>query len=165
MKTGAVLLATATLALAACSGEKEAEDIREAVASASPDGAAGEPSPTPTDPAVAYDGPIPQPIMIGSDGPEMDACGTLGEVANLDPAGDNYLSVRDAPSTLTKERDRLDPGQRVTVCDSADGWVGIIYSKIDENCGVSSPVATEERYLGPCAQGWVDERFVEMIAG
>ena len=160
-----VFLFTITLTLAACSGEREAQDIRDAVASADSDSATVEPVPTPTDPAAAYEGPIPQPIMVGSDGPDMDACGTLGEVANLDPAGDNYLSVRDAPSTLTKERDRLDPGQRVTVCDSADGWVGIVYSKIDENCGVSSPVATEERYLGPCAQGWVDERFVEMIAG
>ena len=160
-----VFLFTITLTLAACSGEREAQDIRDAVASADSDSATVEPVPTPTDPAAVYEGPIPQPIMVGSDGPDMDACGTLGEVANLDPNGDNYLSVRDAPSTLTKERDRLDPGQRVTVCDSADGWVGIVYSKIDENCGVSSPVATEERYLGPCAQGWVDERFVEMIAG
>ena len=165
MKPAVFILAATSLALAACSGEKEAEDIREAVAEASSDGEAIEPSPSPTDPASAYEGPIPQPIMVGSEGPELDACGSTGVVAKLDPKGDNYLSVRDAPSTLTKERDRLDAGQTVSICDSSDGWLGIVYSKIDEECGVSRPVATEERYLGPCAQGWVDSQFVEITAG
>lgn len=163
MKSVSFFIASASLALAACSaGEKEADDIREAV-----DGAdtATAPAAEPTDPAAAYEGPIPMPIKVGSDGPEMDACGSVGMVANLNPDGDNYLSVRDSPSTLVKERDRLDSGQSVTICGESDGWYGVVYSKTDEDCGLGSPVATEENYTGPCMQGWVDGRFVEVTAG
>lgn len=103
------------------------------------------------------------PVRIGLDGPDMDACGTYAQTTAY--AGDIYVGVHDAPSWDTKERDRLEPGQGVAVCDKVDMWAGVIYSKTGEDCGTGSPVATEQPYRGPCAQGWVDERFVEMIAG
>ena len=59
-----------------------------------------------------------QPVMIGLDGPEFDACGALGEVTNLNPRGDNYLSVRARPSTSGAELDRLGPGARILICGS-----------------------------------------------
>ena len=117
---------------------------------------------------TAYDGPIPMPIRVGTDGPDMDACGTYAEVANLDPDGDNYVSVRDAPSTSVKERDRLDAGQGVQVCATSNGWSGIVYAGEDDeeqDCGTGSPVATVRNYTGPCRQGWVDSRYLEMVAG
>ena len=128
------------------------------------------PAPADTDlnPSTAtYSGPIPMPIRIGGDA-QMDACGTASQVANLDPQGDNFLSVRDAPSTQTKERDRLDAGQMVSVCASENGWSGVVYSKdgdAETDCGVGTPVATERNYTGPCRSGWVDSRFLEMQAG
>ena len=64
----------------------------------------------------------------GANGPEFDACGALGEVANLNPRGDNFLSVRARPSTSGTELDRLGPGARILICDgTVDGWVGVVY--------------------------------------
>lgn len=117
---------------------------------------------------MAYDGPIPMPIMIGSDGPETDACGTLAQVKPLDGQDVNYLSVRDAPSGLTKERDRLDPGQQVSVCASDGTWSGVVYAapgSETQDCGVGSPVAAQEPYRGSCRQGWVVTQYLEMVAG
>lgn len=162
MKTITFILASTSLALAACSGSDEPTDSSDTAMSAD---SGDEVALTPPDPAAAYEGPIPMPIKVGTNGPDMDACVSTGVTGNFDPAGDDYLSVRDSPSTLVKERDRLDAGQAVTICGESDGWYGVVYSKTDEDCGLSSPVATEENYTGPCAQGWVDGRFVEVTAG
>ena len=154
----------ALVALGACSQLAQDEAPGEATASATP----ATPENSTTAATAAYDGPIPMPIRVGGDGPEIDACGTYAEVANLDPAGDNYLSVRDAPSTETKERDRLDAGQGVEVCAIDDGWSGIVYAKEgdeEQDCGTGSPVPEKRNYTGPCRQGWVDSRYLEMIAG
>lgn len=125
------------------------------------------PSEAATPAAGGYDGPIPKPIRIGTNGADMDSCASYGEVTGLDPDGDNYLSVRDAPSTKVKERDRLDPGQGVHVCAESNGWYGVVYDKDDEqrDCGTDSPVSTERNYTGPCAQGWVSNKFVTITAG
>ena len=164
-KTIALVLA---LGIAACS--PAADDTPEPAASdtASPDAAAPPATPSAAASETAYDGPIPKPIMVGGDGPEMDACGTYAEVANLDPNGDNYLSVRDAPSTATKERDRLDAGQGVSVCVTEYGWSGVIYGKPGDevlDCGVGMPVEAAQPYRGACRQGWVDARYLKMVAG
>ena len=153
----------AFVALGACSQSAQDEAPAEATASATP--ATPESSTNAT--TATYDGPIPMPIRVGGDGQEMDACGTYAEVANLDPAGDNYASVRDAPSTETKERDRLVAGQGVAVCAMEDGWSGIVYAKDgdeEQDCGTGSPVREERNYTGPCRQGWVASRYLEMIA-
>ena len=113
-----------------------------------------------------YDGPIPMPIKVGTDGPDADACAASGVVTNLDEAG--YASVRDAPSTSTKERDRLEVGQLVSICAQSGDWTGVVYSKAGDeatDCGTGSPVATEQNYTGPCRQGWVESRYVDMTAG
>ena len=154
----------ALVALGACSQSAQDEAPSEATGSATPA------TPAISTPATtaAYDGPIPLPIRVGGDGPEMDACGTYAEVANLDQAGETYASVRDAPSTETKERDRLDAGQGVEVCATENGWSGVVYTKEgdeDQDCGTGSPVPDERNYTGPCRQGWVDSRYLEMIAG
>jgi hypothetical protein len=117
---------------------------------------------------VVYDGPIPKPIMVGSDGPEIDACGSFAKVAKLDGQDVGFLSVRDAPSGLTKERDRLEPGQGVSVCVSDGEWSGVVYAKPGDeaqDCGVGSPVETAQLYRGSCRQGWVVTQYLEMVAG
>ncbi|MBD60054.1 MAG: hypothetical protein CL808_08045 [Citromicrobium sp.] len=118
-------------------------------------------------PKLGYAGPIPMPIKIGTNGSDMDSCASYGEVSGLDPEGDNYLSVRDAPSTEVKERDRLDAGQGVHVCAESNGWYGVVYDKADaaRDCGTDSPVPTPRNYTGPCAQGWVSSKFVTIVAG
>ncbi|WP_379921353.1 hypothetical protein [Erythrobacter sp. R86502] len=117
---------------------------------------------------IVYDGSIPKPIMVGSDGPDTDACGTVAKVATLVGQEVGYLSVRDAPSGMTKERDRLEPGQGVSVCVSDGAWSGVIYAKPDDeahDCGVGSPVNPAQPYRGPCQQGWVVTQYLEMVAG
>jgi hypothetical protein len=117
---------------------------------------------------VAYDGPIPKPIMVGSDGPEIDACGAFAKIAKLDGQDVGYLSVRDAPSGLTKERDRLEPGHGVSVCVSDGEWSGVVYAKPGDeaqDCGVASPVEAAQPYRGSCRQGWVVTQYLEMVAG
>ena len=117
---------------------------------------------------VVYDGPIPKPIMVGSDGPEIDACGAFAKIAKLDGQDVGYLSVRDAPSGLTKERDRLEPGHGVSVCVSDGEWSGVVYAKPGDeaqDCGVASPVEAAQPYRGSCRQGWVVTQYLEMVAG
>lgn len=118
-------------------------------------------------PKLGYAGPIPMPIRIGTNGPELDSCASYGEVTGLDPQGDNYLSVRDSPSAEVKERDRLAPGQGVHVCAEEDGWYGVVYEKGGQgrDCGTDSPVPTPRNYEGPCAQGWVSAKYVTIVAG
>jgi len=122
----------------------------------------------PGSPDLGYSGPIPMPIRIGTDGPNMDSCASYGEVSGLNPDGDNYLSVRDAPSSEVKERDRIGTGHKVHICAESNGWYGIVYdiegdSGID--CGTDSPVDKPRNYTGPCAQGWVNKKFVTITAG
>ncbi|MFK4004356.1 hypothetical protein [Qipengyuania sp. NPDC077563] len=117
---------------------------------------------------TAYDGPIPMPIRIGGDGPDFDACGTYAEVAEYDAAGEDKPYVHDAPSASTKVRHTLSPAQGVQICASENGWSGIVYpgeGQTAADCGTGRPVASEENYTGPCRQGWVEERYLEMIAG
>lgn len=173
MKTQLVVTLAGALALAACQqapadGTSETPAPEETMTAAPADIVVpAETAPETPQPTMAYEGPIPMPIRIGTDGPDLDSCGSYGEVTGLNPRGDNYLSVRDAPSAETKERDRLDPGQGVHVCASSNGWYGVVYDKGDEmrDCGTDSPVPTPRNYTGPCAQGWVSQKFVTIIAG
>lgn len=107
-------------------------------------------------------------VKIGLDGPRFDACASFGEVTNLNPQGDNYLSVRAAPSSVAEETDRLSPGNGFAMCQKVGDWFGIIYPPQDsENvtCGTGSPVSSKRDYAGPCQSGWVNENFVVLVAG
>lgn len=105
------------------------------------------------------------PVTVGADGPNYDACGSWGEVFNLNPNGDNYLSVRDRPSSSGRELDRLGPSTGVAMCTQRGRWIGIVYSKSGQDCGVSTPVLSPRGYTGPCRSGWVFNKYVRVIAG
>ena len=126
------------------------------------------PAATPSASAAAYDGPIPLPITVGGDGPGMDACGTFAEVGDLSGTEDGFLYVHDAPSDETKARHRFSQGQGVVVCSTQNGFSGIVYpgeGQTLSDCGTGSPVATEQNYTGPCLAGWVESRYLDMVAG
>ena len=112
-----------------------------------------------------------RPVVIGLDGPEFDACGALGQVSNLNPRGDNYLSVRARPSTAGRELDRLGPNAEVWLCEtSEDGrWHGIVYGyDADGNIWDCQALGLEARpraYTGPCRSGWVHGDYILVIAG
>ena len=168
MKT--VLSCITILALSACAQPSDDQDEGYA------DKRAGDLVPTSADndlgdavsSPVAYDGPIPLPIKVGGDGPDMDACGTYAEVGALSGTEDGFLYVHDAPSDTTKARHRFSQGQGVAVCQTQNGFSGVVYpgeGQTLSDCGTGSPVAAEQNYTGPCRAGWVESRYLEMIAG
>ncbi|MEZ5682434.1 MAG: hypothetical protein R3E14_14185 [Erythrobacter sp.] len=161
-----LICSAGAIALAACS--QGSDEPATPVAEPSPTPAASSADVDPRTINPDYTGPIPLPIRIGSDGPEMDACGTYAEVATYDVSSENIPYVHDAPSASTKARDKLNPGQGVQVCMAQNGFSGIVYPREGQevaDCGTGSPVATEQNYSGPCLAGWVDSRFLEMVAG
>lgn len=110
----------------------------------------------------------PRPVRIGLEGPDLDACGSYGVITGLNPDGDNFLSVRSAPSTDGEELDRITADTGVSLCESTLGWIGIVYENSGKEglgCETGSPVASVRPYRGPCRSGWVSERFVQVIAG
>ena len=112
--------------------------------------------------------PTERAVQIGLDGPASDACGGFGKIANLNPRGDNYLSVRIAPSTNARETDRLGPDKSVIICEDAKGWVGIVYPSASDDtgqCSLDSPVTERRSYRGSCRSGWVSKAYVAIIAG
>lgn len=110
--------------------------------------------------------PGSRPVRYGLNGPELDACTPYSEIRGLDRRGDNFVSVRGAPSTRARELDRLGPGRKVWICEEVNGWAGIVYGpRGSTDCAVESPIPRARSYRGPCRSGWVASRYVTPIAG
>lgn len=140
----------AALSLVACSNDPTAEDAA-LTGSADLDGAA------------ASRASVSRDVMIGKDGPDMDACGTLSS-ATAD------TEVRMGPDEFSAGKARLKAGQQVKVCEtSEDGaWAGVVFHpSLPElpDCGTGSPVAQAQPYRGACSSGWVKADALEMLAG
>jgi hypothetical protein len=115
--------------------------------------------------SAAY--PLARPVMVGGEA-EFDACGGVHKVTGLKAKGDNFLSVRAAPSVKGKELGRLKMGQLVWSCDTAQEgeWIGVVYERVPgQDCGVGTAIERRRAYAGPCASGWVSGRFLELVAG
>ena len=96
------------------------------------------------------------------------AVGALGLPWMFRGSGDNYLAVRARPSRVAPELDRLTTGRQVWICDrdAVPGWTGIVYAaEPEQECNVGSPVPSPRAYGGPCRQGWVASRYLNVIAG
>ncbi len=109
------------------------------------------------------------PIVIGGN-EVMDACPSVGAVKGLKVKGDGFLSVRSGPGSQFLEKDRLVEGALFYMCDekNADNgaWVGIVYSKKNtDTCGVTSPIGKVSVYKGPCKWGWINSKWVKVVAG
>jgi hypothetical protein len=114
--------------------------------------------------AVAQPGA--RPVRYGLNGPELDGCTPYSEISGLNPRGDNFVSVRAAPTTAGRELDRLGPGRKVWICEEAGGWAGIVYGpRASTGCNVETPIPRVRAYRGPCRSGWVSSRYVTPIAG
>jgi hypothetical protein len=120
--------------------------------------------------AMAEGGSGSVPVMIGgnSDDGQLDACASLGAVSGLDPKGDRFLAVRSGPGTRYLLLDKLLEGQKVFACSVSPDrrWYGVVYTRSsDEDCGITSPVSPPQPYSGKCDSGWVNARWVKIIAG
>ncbi len=112
--------------------------------------------------------PAEVPVRVGIH-EDLDACGSFAEVKGLNPQGDGFLAVRSGPGADYAMRDRLREGATFYVCgESADGrWMSVVYPRkgqTQEQCEVSSP-KPGGAYRGPCAYGWVNARWVNILAG
>jgi hypothetical protein len=120
--------------------------------------------------AIAATGAVaagPVPVHFG-DYPDLDACGSQGEVRGLNPNGDNFLAVREGPGADYAKIDEIHEGQWIILCEeAADGaWFGIVYDPTGTlDCGTGSPIAERRDYDGPCPSGWVSSKFITMLAG
>lgn len=103
--------------------------------------------------------------LIGSEGPDLDACAGIGRVATLA----SHLAVRERPEEYARQKDKLAPYTLVWLCENGEEWQGIVYptGQFQElgDCKVSSPVAEPHPYRGPCRSGWVLARELALVAG
>ena len=116
--------------------------------------------------ATACASPV-APIRIGGSA-EVDACSALGKVMGLKVTGDGFLAVRSGPKHSFDKIDEIVNEQLVFICDSSynGNWLGIVYSPSgDDNCGVTSPIEDRHAYSGPCKMGWVNSKWIEVVAG
>jgi hypothetical protein len=96
----------------------------------------------------------------------VDACGTYAQVVNLGKDPSEFLAVRNAPNIKATRTDKLSEGQFMWICDEQKDWYGVVYTKEDrDDCGVSSVVMQRKAYAGPCKAGWVNKKYVKIVAG
>jgi hypothetical protein len=106
-----------------------------------------------------------RPVML-TGGEGLDPC-AYGMI-NDPPTGPDTGAVMVFPgdSTDLDYADTLVHGDPVWVCEASEDWLGIVYSRnSDLDCELSSPVAEDRPYLGPCDWGWVKAEWVEIVAG
>jgi hypothetical protein len=97
-------------------------------------------------------------VQVGGDA-NMDACGGYGIVI--------------ATTTLFKMSggqyafDKVEVNQKAFSCDfdEANGSVGIVFGKPNQDCKVSGPIEKKQEYKGPCKSGWIKKEFFELLAG
>lgn len=103
-----------------------------------------------------------RPVIIGAHGqPDIDACPSVG-------AAMSSLAVRLAPAATAGVTSRLQTGQMLYMCGaSADGaWESVVIpASPGPDCGFSGAVAEPRPYRGSCKSGWVEAKYVEVIAG
>lgn len=160
MRTVSALIVLPLLALGACS---RSNDVYEELPNSSLAGA-----PRADVSESRMDAPVARPVTIGEDGPRLDACGTMGQVAR---AGSVGLALRAAPFDDSRALAQLPDGQRAWVCTRSidQRWLGIVVPPpVQEgappiDCGVSAPAQRKRAYDGPCASGWVASAYVRLI--
>lgn len=108
---------------------------------------------------------VPQPrVPVPIEGDEtLDPC-SMGQVVGL-KGRQGFLALRTAPGTDAAMLDRLGNGRTLFVCADQGEWLGVVYGRPGQSCGVGTPWPQGKPYTGPCASGWVHRRWVKIIAG
>jgi hypothetical protein len=145
------------LLLGACS---DSSDVLEELPNSSIAGAAREDMPE-----TRLEAKITRPVIIGEDGPRLDACAALGQAVRVGARG---LAIRTAPFADAQEIGRLAEGAKASVCTRSldQKWLGVvILPPPPADCGLSEPVDRKQAYAGPCLSGWVFSASIRLIAG
>ena len=87
-------------------------------------------------------------------------------MANLPGGSDDFLAVREAPSTDATRIDQLEDDAPFFVCDRQGPWYGIVYlsdGTLGEpgECGLENSVGSPQAYSGACLTGWVFSKYVD----
>lgn len=154
--------------LAACGGNKAANNAASAAVNASTTTNATAPANTivaqnPAAPATAAI--AARPVRIGIDGAQgMDACHTNGRLT-----GQGAIAIREAPDAAARATDQGGNGLLVDICEeNVPGWVGIVWKGEGDpevDCGTGANLPGPRPYSGPCRSGWVVQQNVEVTAG
>ena len=107
-----------------------------------------------------------QPVRIHPDDGFGDLCGGA-RVRPLNKNGDDFLSVRESPSSGSREIDRVHTGDLMISCDRSkdSNWIGVIYAKTenqDKVCRINNTTQRAIAYRGPCKSGWVSAKYVDL---
>lgn len=154
------------LLLCACS---DSSDVLEELPNSSIAGA-----PRDAMPETRLEAKLARPVMIGEDGPRLDACGAMGQAVRVGAKG---LTVRAAPFADAQDIGTMAEGARAHVCTRSldQKWLGVVVpsppppdggdAAASTDCGVSGPVDGKQPYDGPCLSGWVSSASIRLIAG
>ncbi|MFV0644694.1 MAG: hypothetical protein ACK5NN_09375 [Sphingomonadaceae bacterium] len=123
----------------------------------------------PAPPATESSGAELRVPLIGVDGPELDACGTIGRITGLEKERLTELPVKAAPSAEAARTDILHQADLVWLCEADGEWQGIVYATGEfqdlGDCRVSIPVPTPLQYSGPCSSGWISGHYIHIVTG
>lgn len=112
--------------------------------------------------------PVRAPL-VGLEGPGTDACPGIGRVNGLEPRKGDLLRVRAEANEVAEVTDELAVSTLVWLCEADEDWQGIVYPQGEfqelGDCRVSNALAEPEPYVGPCRFGWVQAKYVELVAG
>ena len=116
-------------------------------------------------PPAADTARLARDVRVGAAEADFGQCDAVGRVGGLPGGEDNFLAVREAPTTRARELARLDPGARVYLCDRNESgkWFGVVYrssGSLPEGNGCALHAAAKGAYDGPCRSGWVSARYV-----
>lgn len=104
------------------------------------------------------------PVMVGGQEPAEGCAGT----ATISVRPGTRLNLRAGPGLSHPVIARLEDGQRVSVCQRRDGWVGVLVQRDGpgpRDCQVSDAGAKPVPYSGPCASGWISRKYLRILAG
>ena len=105
------------------------------------------------------------PVIYGHEA-ELDACPSQGIVQRIDPKGATILALRDGPSASNKVLAKLRVGQKVALCDSKPGWLGVVvFPNSKALCGTDVSLKKPVPYSGKCKSGWVPEKSILQVSG
>lgn len=128
-------------------------------------------------PALAQGKPAERPIILERlifDG-KPTYYAFIGAQIKLKRGGDGFLAVRTGPGAKFPERDRLSRDRYVYALPAVAGWRPVIYGEpneefdvLEKRCGTDNPppdnAPIKRVYTGPCRSGWVDQRWLTLLA-
>ena len=104
------------------------------------------------------------PLMVGGQEASEGCTGT----ATISIRSGTTLNLRAGPGLTHPVIARLSDGQRVSICQRRDGWVGVLVFRTGpgpSDCQVSDAGPKPTPYAGPCVSGWITAKYVRILAG